>query len=104
MLKEEDAKQCPWCFRWALKDNNCNYIFACGLDEKGVYHKNAGCGRSWCFCCGKKYCGQYIDLNSGKRAANAKDSHDNFCCTLESGFIEADYCCGGHSSHCSLRW
>ena len=26
-----DAKQCPWCERWALKDTACNYIFACGL-------------------------------------------------------------------------
>jgi len=55
-----DAKQCPWCDRWCLKDNACNYIFACGLATGAsdflIHH---GCGKSWCFECGKKFCGQY---------------------------------------------
>jgi len=34
-----DAKQCPWCKQWALKDRSCNYIFACGLDDNGTFHK-----------------------------------------------------------------
>ena len=51
-----DAKQCPWCQRWCLKDNACDYIFACGLETRGTFVKGAGCGRSWCWRCGLKYC------------------------------------------------
>ena len=29
-----NAKQCPWCNRWCLKDAACDYIFACGLDTR----------------------------------------------------------------------
>ena len=44
MTKESgDAKQCPWCQRWCLKDAACDYIFACGLETKGTFVKGAGC-------------------------------------------------------------
>ena len=65
-----EAKQCPWCERWCLKDDKCNYIFACGLDKKG-FHKDAGCGKSWCWGCGEKFCGQYYDPVSGLKMADA---------------------------------
>lgn len=97
-----DGKQCPWCSRWALKDAACSYIFACGLDGKG-FHKDAGCGRSWCWDCGKKYCSAYYDPVTGNKCANAKDTHGQ-CCRDEEGFKEEDYCGGGHSSHCAKRW
>ena len=48
-----DAKQCPHCKTWALKDAGCSYIFACGLDEKNTFQKDTGCGKSWCWTCGK---------------------------------------------------
>lgn len=98
-----DAKECPWCGRWALKDNACAYIFACGLDEKNIFHVGQGCGRSWCWTCGKKFCGHYYDASIGKKLAGAKDSHEQ-CCRAEEGFKAEDYCPGGHSSHCNLRW
>ena len=94
----QDARQCPWCERWCLKDDACNYIFACGLDKSG-FHKGEGCGKSWCWGCGKKFCGQYYDPSSGKKLPGAKDSHDAGCCPRE-----ADYCSGGCSSHCEKRW
>lgn len=98
-----DAKQCPHCKVWALKDNACSYIFACGLDEKNIFHKDSGCGKSWCWTCGKKYCGLYYETLTGKKSANARDTHDS-CCTKEEGFSKDEYCEGGHSSHCPKRW
>lgn len=96
------AKQCPWCQRWALKDNACDYVFACGLDDKG-FHVGKGCGRTWCWTCEKKYCTPYYDAITGQRLPTAKDTHDQ-CCRQEPGFKEEDYCPGGHSSHCAKRW
>jgi len=107
MVKEDgsnDAKQCPWCQRWCLKDAACDYIFACGLDTQKGFIMDAGCGKSWCWTCGKKYCSAYINPTTGERMPNAKDRHDPFCCKEENGFREEDYCEGGHSSHCSKRW
>ena len=99
-----DAKACPWCGRWCLKDNACAYIFACGLDEKNQFHVGLGCGKSWCWTCGKKYCTVYFDPVSGVRRVDAKENHDANCCSKEDGFKEADYCPGGHSAHCDRRW
>lgn len=99
-----DARQCPWCQRWCLKDNACSYIFACGLDDKNVFHVGLGCGKSWCWECGKKYCGQYYDAVSGKMLPNAKNHHTGLCCKEEPGFKQEEYCPGGHSSHCGKRW
>ena len=86
------------------KDNACDYIFACGLDSAGKFHIGAGCGRSWCWRCGKKYCSQYYDPVTGQRLPTAKDSHDAICCKSESEFKQEDFCPGGHSGHCARRW
>ena len=99
-----DAKQCPWCARWALKDAACNYIFACGLETgTGKFVIGAGCGRSWCWECGKKFCKIYIDPITGLKCGDRKENHDG-CCKGEAGFVEDDYCPGGHNSHCGKRW
>ena len=98
-----DAKMCPWCGRWALKDAACNYIFACGLETKGKFNVRAGCGKPWCWQCGKKFCGQYYDPTTGQKIGS-KDSHDSECCKKEPGFKQEDYCPGGHNSHCNQRW
>jgi hypothetical protein len=103
-MGKDDAKQCPWCERWCLKDNACAYIFACGLDFKDTFHVGVGCGKSWCFGCGKKFCGQYYDPTTGEKVPTAKDHHDAFCCRKEEGFKEEDYCAGGCSGHCVKRW
>lgn len=98
-----DAKQCPWCERWALKDAACNYIFACGLETAGTFTVGAGCGRSWCWECGKKFCSVYIDPVTGRKAPTAKENH-GACCAEEEGFSREAYCCGGHNSHCEKRY
>lgn len=99
-----DAKQCPWCERWCLKDNACAYVFSCGLDVRRGFVVGAGCGKTWCWTCGKKYCGQYHDPATGQKLPGAKDHHDGSCCRAEAGFKEEDYCPGGHSGHCGKRW
>jgi hypothetical protein len=98
-----DAKQCPWCQRWALKDAACNYIFACGLETTGGFKVGQGCGKSWCWECGKKFCGQYYDPATGSKLPSARDTHDS-CCSKEAGFVQGEYCPGGHNSHCSPRF
>ena len=95
--------QCPWCSRWCLKDDNCMFIFACGLDAKNVFHSELGCGNSFCFQCGLKYCGPYYDLKNSKKHMNARDQHDESCCQKSSLFCPQQYCKGGHSSHCPPR-
>jgi hypothetical protein len=100
----DDAKQCPHCERWALKDAACNYIFACGLDSKQGFQKGQGCGRSWCWGCGKKFCGQYYDPTTGQKLPTGRDNHDAACCRSEPNFKQADYCGGNCSSHCGKRW
>jgi len=99
----DDAKQCPWCGRWALKDRSCNYVFACGLAEDGRFVAGAGCGRSWCWACGKKLCGQYCDPVTGAKLRTGRESHDARCCPAEEGYIRSEYCEGGHDSHCERR-
>jgi len=97
-----DAKQCPWCARWCLKDDACNYIFACGLETTGKFVIGSGCGRPWCFQCGKKLCGLYIDPVTGKKIGN-RENHDT-CCRSDEEFCEEAYCPGGHNSHTAKRW
>ena len=99
-----DAKQCAWCQRWCLKDAACNYIFACGLEMNGNFRIGEGCGKSWCWQCGKKFCGQYYDEKTGMKLPTAKDVHTESCCTSETGFSKDGYCSGGHNSHCEKRW
>jgi hypothetical protein len=98
-----DAKQCPWCSRWCLKDEACNYIFACGLISTGEFKIGSGCGRSWCWHCGKKFCSKHYDEILGIKISK-RIHHDKNCCRSEKDFKESDYCCGGHNSHCEKRW
>jgi hypothetical protein len=98
----DDAKQCPWCERWALKDEACNYIFACGLSVNG-FKIGEGCGKPWCWECGKKFCGQYIDPNTGA-IVNSRTCHDEVCCLSDPDFKKEEFCLGGHNSHCGPRW
>ena len=100
----QDAKQCPWCQRWCLKDAACDYVFSCGLDFKGNFQVGMGCGKTWCWRCGKKYCSQYHDPATGQKLPSAKDNHSATCCNGEAGFNQSEYCGGGCSGHCGTRW
>ena len=64
----------------------------------------AGCGRSWCWECGKKFCDLYMDPATGRKMPTARENHDSECCKKEPGYKQEDYCCGGHNSHCGKRF
>lgn len=86
------AMQCPWCGRWALKDAACNWV-CCGLDASG-FVVGAGCGRQFCFLCGRKLCGALFDAATGARQLHVHTNHSAACCG-----VGADFCPGGHNSH-----
>ena len=44
-----DAKQCPTCEQWRLKDNACNFV-TCNNNYQKL---NCKCSTPWCFMCGK---------------------------------------------------
>lgn len=98
-----NAKQCPWCERWCLKDDACNYIFACGLETTRGFIIDYGCGRSWCWGCGKKFCSPYYDSKTGIKLSTARDYHDTECCRQDPAFSPETFCSGGCSLHCAPR-
>ena len=70
-----DGTQCPWCERWALKDQACNHV-VCGVDTlRGFVPGQAGA-----------------------------TAHSAACCPAEAGFVREEYCPGGHNSHTPARW
>jgi hypothetical protein len=99
--------QCPWCSRLCTKDSACNWV-TCGLTKdaagKDVFQIEFGCGRQWCFTCGRKLCTALYDATSGTRHAGARTSHTADCCRAETGFSTSQYCGGGHNSHTAARW
>lgn len=97
----DDARQCPWCERWALKNAACNWV-TCGLSTRG-FVAGAGCGRQWCFACGGRLCGALYDPATGARRAGVATHHTKTCCEAEPGYKAAEYCPGGHNSHCPPR-
>ncbi len=76
----------------------------CGFMDDSNFRPGYGCGRSFCWTCGKKYCGAHYDALTGQKLSTFKATHDAVCCTLEKGFVQNEYCPGGHSSHCAPRW
>ena len=96
-----DAKQCPRCARWAVKDAACNYV-VCGRDHDRGFVAGSGCGWAWCFACGKKQCRRLFQEDG--TPTGASEDHDAACCTREEGFNTEEYCGGGHNSHCPKRW
>jgi len=104
MLTNLGAKKCPFCPAVVVKDNNCNFVFACGESGEGVFHVGFGCGRAFCWQCGLKFCGLQYDPLTGQKLPTYKSQHDNVCCKQDPRFVQAEYCPGGHSSHCPPRW
>jgi len=92
------------------KDDACNWV-CCGLvtDErtgKDKFLPGMGCGRQWCFECGKRLCGQMFveDEATGQVAkTSAPTYHNEYCCRQEAAALgvdyESTYCPGGHDSH-----
>ena len=65
---------CPHCGKKNTGTNSTEYII-CGYTSKGYDWK--GCGKDWCFKCGKKLCKSW-NFNHLYNKLNRK--HDNKCC------------------------
>ncbi len=96
---KDPVRTCPWCKTQCLKDAACNHV-VCGVNETGALYVGAGCGRSFCFACQKKLCSSLFDPTTGEKLAGGRMHHDAACCAAEPGFVSAEYCPGGHNSHC----
>jgi hypothetical protein len=92
----DDARRCPWCGRWALKDDACNWV-TCGLSCEG-FVVGAGCGHQFCFLCQGKLCGLLYDADTGLQNPGVPTVHSAECCTLDST-NQGPICPGGHNSH-----
>ena len=92
-----DAKQCPWCMRWHLKDSRCNYV-VCGREMRGAFRVGMGCGRAFCFACGKKLCGRMYSEEGALLNANEDHDHGHEP-SAEDPCHGPEYCPGGHDAH-----
>lgn len=103
----KDIRACPWCARWMVKDDACNWV-CCGEVMVGgvaTFRVMSGCGNQWCFQCGKKLCGALWDPVTGRRlAGTASTTHTSECCRSERTFSEDAFCPGGHNVHVVARW
>lgn len=86
---------CPWCGRHALKDLGCNYV-VCG--RTNVFNTGLGCGRPWCFSCGKKLCGR-VYAENGTLVNSNEDHNTKHQPTTDDPCEGPEYCPGGHNSH-----
>lgn len=93
----DDAKECPHCGQYAMKDEHCNFV-VCGRDEHKRFQIGAGCGKPWCYQCGKKLCGQMYAKTTGV-ALNLDERHDHHSPATIAACSGTDYCPGGHNSH-----
>lgn len=84
------SRSCPHCGQKTYGNDNVPYI-VCGYNIKGFDWK--GCGRDWCFKCGKKLCKNW-NINSLFNKLNRY--HDSKCCkkhAIKMGFAYPDEFC-----------
>jgi hypothetical protein len=72
----DKTKKCPHCNVICSGDDNMSYII-CGYSDNKKGYNYIGCGKDWCFKCGKKLCKSwyYNFLNDDSNCF-----HDNSCC------------------------
>ena len=91
------VKQCPWCERYSVKDEACNYV-VCGRTAEG-FVLGHGCGRAWCFHCGLRLCGRMYDEQTGAMLC-ANENHNHPRGSPEHEVCNGPgYCPGGHNAH-----
>jgi hypothetical protein len=92
-----DICRCPHCDRLCVKDDACNYV-VCGRTDTG-FKIGYGCGKPFCFLCGKKLCGQMYNEVTGEMIDSNEDH--NHTTDEEQKIIcsQNGYCLGGHNSH-----
>ncbi len=92
------VKACPHCRRLALKDDNCNFVI-CGRSANNTFFVGMGCGKPWCYHCGKKLCGQNFCERTGQ-LIDANEDHNHTNDDAARARCEGlTFCPGGHNSH-----
>lgn len=69
-------KKCPHCSRNINMPENTQYII-CGYQNSTIGYDFIGCGKDWCFSCGKKLCKSW-DVDMLHLEINQE--HDQNCC------------------------
>lgn len=72
--KNNYSKPCPHCNKIYMGNDNTTYV-VCGYTDKGYDWK--GCGKDWCFMCGKKMCKSW---NTDHLYNKLNRTHDGKCC------------------------
>jgi DNA-directed RNA polymerase subunit N (RpoN/RPB10) len=88
-------KFCPHCKYKQYASNTTNYII-CGYDDNGNGRDLEGCGRDWCFKCGKMLCKKWDD---DELYVKIHRVHDSRCCKRYAQYIDKDY--EKNFCHCS---
>jgi hypothetical protein len=83
--KNNNAKHCPHCNQLNFNETNTSYII-CGYSNRGYDWK--GCGRDWCFACGKKLCKSW---NHNLLFNKLNRHHDSKCCKNNAHNNGEDY-------------
>lgn len=79
------SKLCPHCNQKTYGSDSCSYII-CGYNNRGFDWK--GCGRDWCFTCGKKLCKSW-NVNSLFNKMNRQ--HNSKCCKSYASKMQFKY-------------
>lgn len=90
------SKNCPHCNQKCTRMSDTSYVI-CGYPSGGYDHK--GCGKDWCFNCGKILCKMW-NIHGLFNPANQK--HDNKCCKEHAKKMEFDYL--NDYCHCKNRF
>ena len=85
-------KECPHCGHNCIGDNKTKYII-CGYSDTKKGYDLEGCGKEWCFKCGKILCKSW---NEHKLFNENNRIHNNVCCKehsiIHNKIYPNDYC------------
>jgi len=81
------SKQCPHCGRQITKMSNETYII-CGYSNPSKGFDWKGCGKDWCFVCGKKLCKSW---NIDTLYDQQNRTHNTKCCKTFANKFKEDY-------------
>jgi hypothetical protein len=91
-IRHNISKKCPHCSRVLNMPENTQYVI-CGYHNPNHGYDWNGCGRDWCFHCGKMLCKRW-ETNNLHLQMNRH--HDDECCSKhaqENGYnYPDDYC------------
>ena len=73
-------RKCPHCFKEYIMSIDTNYLI-CGYTDTTKGYDWSGCGRDWCFQCGKKLCKVW---NVHNLFQSSNRIHDDICCLEHS--------------------